>query len=149
MTTRLTAHFALEELTATQHREIDNRPPAEVIATLRDTAARMEAVRGILGDRVIVVSSGYRCPALNRAVGGARGSAHLSGHAVDFNCFGYGRPRAVCEAIARSPILFDQLIEEGGWTHISFDPRLRRQVLTKRPGGGYALGLTAKMGEFA
>ncbi len=109
----------------------------------------MEEVRRVLGDRVITVSSGYRCPALNRAVGGARSSAHLSGHAVDFNCFGFGRPRAVCEAIAGSSVPFDQIIEEGGWTHISFDPRLRRQVLTKRPGGGYALGLTAKMGELA
>lgn len=141
MTTRLTAHFALEELAATQHREIDNMPPPEVVATLRNTAARMEEVRRLLGDRPIIVSSGYRSPALNRAVGGARTSAHLTGHAVDFNCFGYGRPREVCAAIAASSIPFDQLIEEGTWVHISFDPRLRRQVLTRKPGGGYALGL--------
>ena len=51
-----------EELAATQHREIDNRPPPEVVATLRTTAARMEQVRRLLGDRVISVSSGYRCP---------------------------------------------------------------------------------------
>jgi hypothetical protein len=48
MTTKLTAHFALEELACTQHREIDNRPPPEVVATLRNTAARMEAVRQLL-----------------------------------------------------------------------------------------------------
>jgi Uncharacterized protein conserved in bacteria len=141
MTTKLTAHFALEELVGTQHREIDNTPPSEVVATLRTTAARMEEVRRLLGDRVITVTSGYRSPALNRAVGGARTSAHLTGHAVDFNCHGYGGPRAVCAAIARSEIPFDQLIEEGTWVHISFEPRMRRQVLTKRPGGGYELGL--------
>lgn len=141
MTTKLTAHFALEELACTQHREIDNTPPPEVVWTLRTTAARMEAVRKLLGDRVITVSSGYRSPALNKAVGGARTSAHLTGHAVDFNCYGYGSPKAVCKAIAGSKLPFDQLIEEGRWVHISFDPRFRRQVLTKKPGGGYELGL--------
>jgi zinc D-Ala-D-Ala carboxypeptidase len=141
MITRLTAHFALEELACSQHREIDNRPPPEVLATLRATAARMEEVRRLLGDRVISVSSGYRCPELNRAVGGARTSAHLVGDAVDFNCFGFGEPAVVCRAIAHSELGFDQLIEEGSWCHVSFDPRMRRQVLTRRPDGGYELGL--------
>lgn len=141
MTTKLTAHFALEELACTQHREIDNTPPPEVVGALRTTAARMEEIRRLLGDRVITISSGYRCPALNRVVGGAKTSAHLTGHAVDFNCHGYGTPQKVCRSISESRIRFDQLIEEGSWVHISFDPRMRRQVLTKRPGGGYELGL--------
>ena len=135
MTTKLTAHFALEELACTQHREFDNSPPAEVVETLRGTAERMEAIRRLLGDRVITVSSGYRSRALNRAVGGARTSAHLTGHAVDFNCYGFGRPLAVCRRIAESDLLFDRLIEEGTWIHISFDPRMRRQVLTRRSDG--------------
>lgn len=147
MTTKLTAHFALEELVATQHRGIDNRPPPDVVATLRSTAARMEDVRRLLGDRVVTVSSGYRSPALNRAVGGARTSAHLTGHAVDFNCYGFGTAKAVCRTIARSGVAFDQLIEEGTWTHISFDPRMRRQVLTRAPGGRYVLGLGEVQGE--
>ncbi len=129
------------ELSCTQHREFGNTPPPEVVGTLRNTAARMEQVRRQLGDRTISVSSGYRCRALNRAVGGARTSAHLTGYAVDFNCYGFGDPLAVCRALAGAEIAFDQLIEEGSWVHISFDPRLRRQVLTRRPGGGYGLGL--------
>lgn len=141
MTTRLTAHFTLEELATTQHRGLDNRPPPEVVATLRTTAGHMERVRRVLGDRVISVSSGYRCPKLNRAVGGARTSAHLTGHAVDFNCYGFGPPADVCRAIADSSLPFDQLIEEGAWVHLSYDPRMRRQVLTKRAGGGYEPGL--------
>ena len=141
MATRLTAHFALEELACTEHREFDNIPPPEVVGTLRTTAAQMEAVRRLLGDRVISVSSGYRCRALNRAIGGSRTSAHLSGHAVDFNCYGFGDPLAVCRTIAASDLAFDQLIEEGTWVHVSFDPRMRRQVLTRRPDGGYGLGL--------
>lgn len=141
MATRLTAHFALEELAATQHREFDNTPPSDVVGTLRNTAAQMEVVRRLLGDRVISISSGYRCRALNRAVSGSRTSAHLSGHAVDFNCYGFGEPKAVCRAIAASNLAFDQLIEEGNWVHISFDPRMRRQVLTRNADGGYRLGL--------
>ncbi len=141
MTNQLTAHFALEELACTQHREFDNTPPPEVVATLRNTAAQMEGVRRLLGGKVISVSSGYRCRALNRAVSGARTSAHLSGHAVDFNCYGFGPPLAVCRAIAESDLRFDQLIEEGTWVHMSFDPRMRRQVLTRRHGGAYGLGL--------
>lgn len=141
MATWLTAHFALEELACTQHREFDNTPPPDVVGTLRTTAARMEEVRRLLGERVVTVSSAYRCRALNRAVSGSRTSAHLTGHAVDFNCYGFGAPLAVCRAIAESVVVFDQLIEEGTWVHISFDPRLRRQVLTRRPDGGYGLGL--------
>jgi zinc D-Ala-D-Ala carboxypeptidase len=140
MATQLSAHFALEELACTQHREFDNTPPPEVVATLRTTAARMEEVRRLLGQRVISVSSGYRCRALNRAVGGAATSAHLTGHAVDFNCYGFGDPLDVCRTLSEGDIAFDQLIEEGSWVHISFDPRLRRQVLTRRA-GGYGLGL--------
>jgi hypothetical protein len=59
---------------------------------------------------------------------------------VDFNCYGFGDPLAVCRALAESDLAFDQMIEEGSWCHISFDPRLRRQVLTRRV-GGYGLGL--------
>lgn len=142
MTTWLSPNFALEELTATQQRRLDNRPPPEVLGNLRQTAERMEQVRRLLGDRVITVSSGYRSPAVNKAVGGGRTSAHLQGRAVDFCCHGFGDPRAVCEAIARSGLVFDQLIEEASWVHISFDPRSRREVLTKARDGGYQRRLT-------
>ena len=141
MTTWLSAHFALEELSCTSHREIPNDPPPDVLAELRHTASRMERVRALLGSKAISVSSGYRCPRLNRLVGGARNSAHLSGHAVDFNCYAFGPPLAVCKAIAASSLMFDQMIEEGTWVHLSFAPAMRRQVLTKRPEGDYVPGL--------
>ncbi len=131
MTTWLSPHFALEELIATEHRQFDNRPPPDVLVVLAETATHMEAVRHALGDRVISVSSGYRCPALNAAVGSAPGSAHLTGHAVDFQCLNLGSPLEVARAIARAGLAYDQLIHEfGRWVHISFDPRLRRQILT-------------------
>jgi hypothetical protein len=141
MATPLSAHFALEELCATQHRDLDNTPAPEVVATLRTTAEKMEEVRRRLGDRVITITSGYRSVALNHAVGGARTSAHLTGHAVDFNCYSFGDPLTVCRALAQSGLAFDQIIIEANWVHLSFDPRLRRQVLTKHPDGGYVLGL--------
>lgn len=142
MATRLSPHFTLEELTATQHRRLDNTPSPATLENLRRTAERMEEVRSLLGDRVIKVSSGYRSPAVNKAVGGAKTSAHLSGLAVDFVCPTFGSPAEVCAAIARSDLIFDQLIEEGRWIHLSADPRGRRQVLTKRKnGGGYRAGL--------
>lgn len=142
MTTYLSPHFSIEELTATSHRKLGNTPPPDVLDNLTITAKRLEGVRAVLGDRVISVSSGYRSPAVNKAVGGAKNSAHLTGHAIDFNCYSFGGPLAVCKAIAASNVKFDQLIEEGTWVHISFDPRMRRQVLTKTA-GGYASGLAA------
>ena len=57
-------------------------------------AKRMEEVRAKVGNRSISVTSWYRPPAVNRAVGGASRSTHLSGHGVDFNVSGLS-PRSV------------------------------------------------------
>jgi hypothetical protein len=135
---QLSPHFSLDELTlsATAVRAgVSNRPPPLVITALTDTAARMETVRTLLGGRTIAVSSGYRGPALNRLVGGAKGSAHLTGRAVDFNCRGFGSPLEVCRALSRARaegrLAYDQLIHEyGRWIHISFDPRMRGEDLS-------------------
>lgn len=148
MTTWLSDHFSLEELTASQtaaRQGIRNDPPPAERAALSSTAERMEDVREILGGKVITVSSGYRSPALNAAVGGTAKSAHVRGRAVDFICPRFGSPLDICRALAaaerRGEIRFDQLIEEGTWVHISFDPRLRGEVLTAAKGGGYVAGL--------
>lgn len=137
--TQLSPHFTLEELTFSQtaaRKGIDNDPPPNVEAILRMTAARMEAVRTVLGGKGISVSSGYRSPELNVAVGGSRTSAHTTGWAVDFTCPAFGSPLAVCKAIAASDLEFDQLIHEyGRWVHVGFGPRLRRQLLTIGPKG--------------
>ncbi len=142
---KLSDHFTLAEFTTSQtaaRRGIDNIPPTTVLKRLKATAAALEAVRSLLG-KPLLISSGYRCPALNKAVGGTVGSAHVLGFAADFICPGFGDPLEVCRAISASDLTFDQLIEEGTWVHISFDPRMRRQVLTRRADGGYGLGLTA------
>lgn len=126
---KLTTHFTLEELTVTQVRGANNTPPTGLIPALQDTADRMENVRDLLG-HPIIVTSGYRSPEVNKAVGASPTSAHIGGRAIDFICPAAGTPREVAAQIAASLIDFDQLIAEGSWVHISFDPQLRKQVLT-------------------
>ncbi|MES2724465.1 MAG: D-Ala-D-Ala carboxypeptidase family metallohydrolase [Pseudomonadota bacterium] len=131
--TKLSDHFSLEELTYSDtavRLKLSNLPPTADLVRLTATAQAMEAVRDLLG-KPIKVSSGYRGAALNKAVGGAKSSAHCFGYAVDFRCDGFGSPYDVCMAIAGSGIVFDQLIHEyGRWTHISFDPRRRKMPLS-------------------
>ena len=138
----LSDHFSLAEMTISQTAErlgIPNVPTPEIIARLKAVAAKMEQVRAIV-DQPIIVNSGYRSVAVNRAVGGVGTSAHSFGNACDFICPAFGSPGAVAKAIADSDIRFDQLIEEGSWVHISIDPRMRGQVLTMR-NGKYTVGL--------
>lgn len=138
----LTDHFTLEELTASQtaaRRGIGNTPSADIIQNLTRTAQVLEHVRVLLGSRPITISSGYRSPALNSAVGGVRNSAHLYGLAADFICPAYGDPLTICKAIAASGIDFDQVIQEGTWVHLGLAPadqKNRRQLLTAHFGDG-------------
>lgn len=133
---RLSPHFHLAELTVSQtaaRRGLDNTPDAAMIEQLKRTAARMEHVRAILGNRPILISSGYRSPAVNKACGGSRTSAHMTGHAVDFTCPGFGRPYEVAKTLSLELTDFDQLIQEfGQWVHIGFGPGRRNQLLTAR-----------------
>lgn len=129
---KLTAHFDLSELTASQTAVrfgIDNTPPPSVVESLKRTAMGLEMLRGILL-APIIISSGYRSPALNKAIGGSSKSQHLAGEAVDFICPGFGPPLDVCRAIVKSGIKFDQLIYEGTWVHVSFRATPRCEVLT-------------------
>ena len=128
----LSEHFTLEELTASQEavrRGIDNTPLPSVIGELKATASRMEEIRGVLG-HPIVVSSGYRSAELNAAIGGSANSAHCRGRAVDFTCPGFGTPLEVCRKLRAALPEYDQIIFEGAWVHVGFDPSMRRQELT-------------------
>lgn len=134
MSDKITKHFTMEELTQSQtadRKGLDNTPKGEELNNLVQTAHMMEKVREILNGKPVLVSSGYRSPKVNRAVGGSRTSAHMTGWAVDFICPGFGTPREICEAIKASGMTYDQLIWEfGRWVHISFDPRKRGEDLT-------------------
>lgn len=129
---RLTPHFDLSEFitSGTASRlKIDNSPNDEILAELQLTATFMEQVRRILGV-VILVQSGYRSPALNRAVGGAPNSAHMYGKAVDFIAPSFGPPDVIFEKLREcaAELQYDQLIlEYDAWVHIaraSQSPRL-------------------------
>ena len=142
---KLTEHFSLNELTASQEatrHSINNTPSEKVVENLRMLAALLEQVRELLGGNSIRISSGYRCVLLNRHIGSNDTSAHIRGYAVDFTCSGFGTPIQVAQKIAESNLKFDQLIYEGTWVHISCDPKNRRQLLTARFKGGKAFYTT-------
>lgn len=140
--TQLSNHFSLAEMTTTST-GLNNTPNVQQLAILTNTAQAMEAVRKLLGSP-ISVNSGFRSAAVNRKVGGSPTSAHALGYAVDFVCPAFGDPMAICRAIVAAGIKFDQLImERNSWVHISFDPRMRQQVLSWW-GGAYKSGLVGK-----
>jgi zinc D-Ala-D-Ala carboxypeptidase len=133
---RLSPHFTLAEMTvsdAARRLKLDNRPSGVHLQNLTATAHNMEKVRALLGNPVFV-SSAYRAPKVNEAVGGVENSDHMLGWAVDFTCPSYGSPYLVCARLADSDLEFDQVIcEKRRWVHISFNPRMRRQVMTLLP----------------
>lgn len=146
----MSEHFTLEELSfseAAARLRLDNTPGALVITNLGLVAAVMERVRTLLGDKPIVVHSGYRSPEVNRAVGGVVTSAHCFGLACDFVCPAFGTPGEVAQAILKSDIEYDQLILEYGWIHVGLAQEgllSRREALTKRsPGAAYESGIRA------
>lgn len=139
---QLTTHFSLEEFcrsSLAERRGIDNKPPSLVVGRLRVVAEGLEKIRDVLPvfNIPILIDSGYRCPELNAAVGGAKTSAHVEGWAADIRVKEVSSAE-VARIIQGSGILFDQLIYEGSWVHISFDPKMRQEVLTATFVGGIA-----------
>jgi hypothetical protein len=135
---QLSNHFSLEELVRSDiasRKGLDNTPTPEIIANLTELALGLEKVRELLG-HPIYVSSGYRGPKVNSAVGGSKNSAHMRGYAADFTSPGFGTPQDICHAIMDSTIDYDQLIFEGTWVHFSNDPQMRRMNLTAHFGNG-------------
>lgn len=148
---QLTQSFSLQALVRSEtaaSRGIDNSPAADVLVNLRRLAEGLEAVQALLGQR-IEISSAYRCPELNAAVGGAPNSQHLQGLAADIVCPQFGSPIDIARAIMASDIVFDQCINEWGrWVHVSFSPAPRGRVLSIYDAGhGYLEGLWNSKGN--
>ncbi len=132
---KLSANFDLSEFVVSQtasRRNIDNTPPAAAVKALTDLCLRvLEPVRRQYG--AVVVSSGYRSAALNKAVKGAKSSQHLTGHAADIQVPGLDN-KTLHEWINRN-LDFDQVILEfykegqpsSGWVHVSWVPVNRRR----------------------
>jgi hypothetical protein len=147
--TALTKNFTLEEFTDSQtaaRKGLRNVPMdhSQERKNLQRTAETMEKVRTILG-HPILISSGYRSPKVNVAVGGSKTSAHMSGLACDFSCPGFGTPRAICKTLEphMKELGIDQLIHEyDTWVHLGLsagEPRhMAMTIDTKGTRTGFA-----------
>ena len=130
--TQLSEHFTFEELTHTDHRELDNTPThnekciidgheveIDALANLPRLAAFLEKVKTLLGDKTIIVNSAFRSHAVNTAVGSKDTSDHRRGCAADLRIPGM-TPDEVTKLIIGSDLPFQQVIREfDRWTHVS------------------------------
>ena len=136
---QITRNFTLAELTKSEtaiRRGIDNTPSDEIVSNLTNLCSMvLQKVRDKLG--VVIVTSGYRSPELNKAIGGSTTSDHCKGFAADFEVIDYDN-RELALWIADN-LHFKQLIlefyEEGnpnsGWVHCSFEEGNNKgQILT-------------------
>lgn len=142
---QLTEHFSLEELSRSDTAArlgIDNSPPSELLPNLLRLAQKLEQVRTLL-EEPLLVTSGFRSKRLNLATpGSAIHSAHTLGLAADFHIASASAYDLCKKVSAMSSVVFDQLIYEyQSWCHLSVDLRSRRQLLTKKHGEAYKDGI--------
>lgn len=117
--TQLSAHFSLEELTHTEHREFDNTPNASELANLVRLAEFLEQVKTLLGGKPVMINSAFRSKQVNDAVGSKDTSQHRLGCAADIRVPGM-TPDEVVRKVIASNLEYDQVIKEfDRWTHIS------------------------------
>ena len=155
---KLSPHFTLGELTKSgSHPEVYNIPSHEAIANLKrlctwlevlreryndkyvvppSLSSRPSAARGEISEEPIRINSGYRSPQLNRKIGGAPNSNHLTGCAVDIRTS--GMEQAICYAAIlinyskESNQNFDELLIEKNrygavWLHFAVRPKENRR----------------------
>jgi zinc D-Ala-D-Ala carboxypeptidase len=144
MPTKLSPNFSLEELTITSHREFENVPNPDQINNLERLAELLEQVKKAVGNKPIMVNSGFRSLQVNNAVGSKPTSQHCLGCAADIRVPGM-TPDEVVQAIRASNIQYDQLIREfDSWTHISvpnlsnMTPRNQTLIIDKSGTRSYA-----------
>jgi len=133
----LSTHFTLDELTHTDHRELDNTPNEQELANLNRLAAFLEEVKTVLGGKPIMVNSAFRSKAVNDAVGSKDTSQHRVGCAADLRIPGM-TPDEVVKAVIAAGIGYDQVIREfDRWTHVSIpndangSPRRQALIIDK------------------
>ncbi len=129
-------HFTMNEMTRSdtaKRHGLDNTPDKEAKACIKNLVEKvLDPLREAWG-APIIVSSGYRCPRLNKIVKGSPTSSHLKGQAADIHTVS-DKPednKRLFELIRELKLPFDQLIDEYGynWIHVSYSPRHRRQIL--------------------
>ena len=130
----LSQHFTLGEFTRSKYPEVYNIPSHEAIANMKRLCVWLEVLRNKVG-HPIVINSGYRSPQLNRKVGGAPTSNHLTGCAVDIRTSGFEQAieyTAILIAYAtESDQEFDELLIEKNrygavWLHFAVRPKENR-----------------------
>lgn len=129
-------YFTIKELTKSTtaiKKGIDNTPTREVTSNLIYLVDNiLDPLREAWGEPLIV-TSGYRCPKLNKAVGGSATSQHVKGQAADIRTL-KDTPeenKRLFELVQKLGLPFDQLINEYNydWVHVSYSKRHRRQIL--------------------
>lgn len=125
----LSTHFTLDEFIQSDTAErmgINNSLPPELGDNAIGTAAMLERIRAYLVEKSgrnipIIITSGYRCPQLNRAIGSGDTSDHRKAMAADFRAPEFGTPLEVCKALAPvvSVLGVGQIIYEHSWVHVS------------------------------
>lgn len=101
---------------------INNTPPESAAACLKDLCADvLDVVRGHYG-KPLVVTSGYRSPKVNSAIGGSKTSQHCFGQAADFTVLSVPLKQLFRDiGTGVIPVKFDQLIYEfDSWIHVSY-----------------------------
>ena len=128
-------YFTVSELIRSdtaQQKGIDNTPPPAIKVKLTSLINNLlDPIREVWGSP-ISVNSGYRCPVLNKAVGGVSTSQHQKGEAADITVGSPELNRQLFDLIATGDFDFDQLIDEShySWIHISFAAgKNRHQIL--------------------
>lgn len=135
---KLSKNFTYEEMIASATAKrlgINNTPSAKEVGYLRRLCQEvLQPIRDKYG-KCITVTSGYRCPKLNKAVGGSSTSQHTQGQAVDITL---GTPalnkmlfNMILEMIKKKEIKVGQLIDEYGyrWIHISLPYKKVNNIL--------------------
>lgn len=109
--------------------KIDNTPDSISLKYMQELIKYcLQPIRDKLG-KPMIITSGYRCPTLNKKVGGVANSQHTKGQAVDFYVNAMSIQQVI-DFIKKSGVEFDQLINEyNKWVHISFvKGRNRKQI---------------------
>lgn len=133
---KISKNFSLEEFThseTAQCLKIDNAPSTEQIINLCALVHHvLQPLRDHYGQPV-KISSGYRCQALNKAVGGVTNSQHIRGQAADIKILGV-TPTHIADYIANH-LPYDQVILYPTFVHVSYSIQANRRHRLRGGGG--------------
>lgn len=137
---RISANFTLDEFLASdtaRRKGIDNTSPSiTAIVNLTMLVARvLQPLRNLM-KLPVRITSGYRCASLNKAVGGAYASQHMTGQAADISFANNEDLERRAIELIKVMDDFDQMIwEQKGsirWLHVSYNAlHNRKQFINK------------------